>query len=160
MSHPACFRGSWQSPSPSKGHKDTAAGARGRGNVRVARCLRCVCFGVGKANEINQERNRVQVAASMAGDGLQCFASLESQHESRDRGKSAAQTTQSTLPGRSLSKSQQWRLQGKLKRKSCRLKSKNEAQECTWKCPWVQSWSRAYKIFPEFRGRGCSSHPH
>lgn len=40
----------------------------------------------------------MQMAASMAGGGLGCPASLDSQHESRDRGKSVARTTPVDTP--------------------------------------------------------------
>lgn len=83
-----------QPPSPSKGH---GCGSTWQGKCPCP-CPRCVCFGVGKANETSQQRSRGQMAASMAGAGLGCLASLESQQDSRDRGKSVAWTTPINTP--------------------------------------------------------------
>jgi len=67
-------------PSSSKGYEETAMKARGRRSVFAMRCLCCVCFGTGKANKINWENRRVQMAASVAKwdvwDGLSCPTGL------------------------------------------------------------------------------------
>lgn len=68
------------------------------------------------------------MAASMAGRvGYGVLPHWSHSMGAETEGKVLLGQLQSTLPWRSLGKSQQWRLQGRLRRKLCRLKSKTEA---------------------------------
>lgn len=124
--------GGWQVPSPSKGHKDTSWGAHGRGSVRVAPCLGCVCFGVGKANEIKQERSRVQMAASTAGGGLWCLAPLESQHGR----ESVAPTAPIDTPMEKSGQKPAMELAGKAEEEIPQVKRQDQGSESRRACVW------------------------